>query len=112
LLPQLNTNHDDYSLQLDVDPPHSHTNVRVLLNRVLPQRWIGRAANGKTTFSLGHPVRRISHLAIYFLWRLDKDSVHVPPLPTPIQELACTAGNYSGHAGMSLITVWVCVHVL
>jgi hypothetical protein len=26
-------------------PPHFHRNVRELLNRVLQQRWIGRAAN-------------------------------------------------------------------
>jgi hypothetical protein len=44
LLPQLNTNYDDYILQLDGAPPHFHRNVRVLLNRVPPQRWIGRAA--------------------------------------------------------------------
>jgi len=34
LLPQLNTNYDDYILQLDGAPPHFHRNVRVLLNRV------------------------------------------------------------------------------
>ena len=47
LLPQLNTNYDDYILQLDgAHPPlpHFHRNVRMLLNRVLQQRWIGRAA--------------------------------------------------------------------
>jgi hypothetical protein len=27
-------------------PSHFHRNVRELLNRVLQQRWIGRAANG------------------------------------------------------------------
>jgi hypothetical protein len=37
---------NDYILQLDGAPPHFHTNVRELLNRVLQQRWIGRAANG------------------------------------------------------------------
>ena len=46
LLPQLNTNYDDYILQLHGAPPHFHRNVRVLLNRVLQQRWIGRAAKG------------------------------------------------------------------
>jgi hypothetical protein len=29
--------------------PHFHRNVRELLNRILQQRWIGRAANGETT---------------------------------------------------------------
>jgi hypothetical protein len=38
---------NDYILQLDGAPsPHIHMNVRELLNRVLQQRWIGRAANG------------------------------------------------------------------
>jgi len=46
LLPQLNTNYDYYILQLDGAAPHFHRNVRVLLNRVLQQRWIGRAAKG------------------------------------------------------------------
>jgi hypothetical protein len=46
LLPQLNTNYDDYILQLDGTPSHFHMNVRVLLGYVLPQRWIGHAANG------------------------------------------------------------------
>ena len=46
LLPQLNTNYDDYILQLDGASPYFHRNVRVLLNRVLQQRWIGRAAKG------------------------------------------------------------------
>ena len=46
-LPQLNTNYDDYILQLDgAPPPNFHRNVRVFLNRVLQQRWIGRAAKG------------------------------------------------------------------
>jgi hypothetical protein len=43
-----------------------------------------------TTFSLGHPVRRILYHAIYFFGLrggVVKDSVYVPPLPTPIQEL-------------------------
>jgi hypothetical protein len=40
LLPQLNTNYDEYILQLGGAPPHLHTNVQVLLSRVLPQRRI------------------------------------------------------------------------
>jgi hypothetical protein len=38
-----------YILKLDgasPPPPHFHRNVRELLNRVLQQRWIGRAVNG------------------------------------------------------------------
>jgi hypothetical protein len=37
---------NDYILQLDGALPHFHRNVRELLNHVLQQRWIGRAANG------------------------------------------------------------------
>jgi hypothetical protein len=37
---------NDYILQLDGASPHFHRNVQELLNRVLQQRWIGRAANG------------------------------------------------------------------
>jgi hypothetical protein len=65
-------------------PAPFHTNVRVLLNRVLPQRWFGRAVNGNNNFSLGHPVRRNLHHAISFF---GDSRVYVPPLPTRIQEL-------------------------
>ena len=44
LLPQLNTNYDDYILQLGGAPLHFHRNVRILPNHVLQQRWIRRAA--------------------------------------------------------------------
>jgi hypothetical protein len=37
---------NDHILQLEGAPHHFHRNVRELLNRVLQQRWIGRAANG------------------------------------------------------------------
>jgi hypothetical protein len=87
LLTQLNTNYYDYVLQLDGALAHFHTDARVLLNRVPPQRWTERAANGDNNLLLGHPVRRISHHAIYFLWGFVKDSVYGPPLPKPIQEL-------------------------
>ena len=59
LLPQVNTNYDDYTLQLDGAPPHFHRYVRVLLNRVLQQRGSDMLQKETTTFSTGHPVRRI-----------------------------------------------------
>jgi hypothetical protein len=37
---------NNYILQLDDAPPHFHRNIRELLNHLLQQRWIGRAANG------------------------------------------------------------------
>jgi len=50
LLPQLNTNYDDYILQLEgVYPPsYFYRNVWVLLNRLLQQCCIERAAKGKS----------------------------------------------------------------
>jgi hypothetical protein len=86
LLPQMNINYDDYILQLDTANPNVHTNVRVLLNRVLPHRWIGRAANGDNL--LAWPPRSPDLTPCdFFLWGSVKDSVHVSPFPTPIQEL-------------------------
>jgi hypothetical protein len=88
LLPQLNTNYDDYSLQLDGVPfPHFHTNVRVLLNRVLLQRWIGRATNGDHSL-LPWPSRSPVLIPCdFFPWGFVKDSVYVPPLPRPSRNL-------------------------
>jgi hypothetical protein len=87
LLPQLNNNCDDYILLLKGAFPHFHTNVRVLLSRVLPQRWIGRAANGDNKL-LPWPPRSPDHTQRdIFLWGFVRDSVYVPQLPTPIQEL-------------------------
>jgi hypothetical protein len=89
LLPQLNTNYEDYILQLDGAPPplHFHTNVQVLLNRVLPQCWIRHASNGDNNLFIWPP--RSPDLTAYnfFLWGFVKNSVYGPPLPTRIQEL-------------------------
>ncbi|KDR14555.1 hypothetical protein L798_11286, partial [Zootermopsis nevadensis] len=88
LLPQLNTNYDDYILQLDGAPSHFHRNVRVLLNRVFPQRWIGRAAaNGDDNLLPWPPRSPDLTPCSFFLWGFVKDSVYVPPLPTSIHEL-------------------------
>jgi hypothetical protein len=51
VLLQLNTNYDDYF----PPPPNFHTNVRVLLNRVLPQSSIGRVANGSDSMTTSFP---------------------------------------------------------
>jgi hypothetical protein len=64
-------------------PPHSHRNVRVL-NRVLPQRWIGRAENVDNKL-LPWPPRSPDIRPCDFF--LVKDSVYVPLLSTPIEEL-------------------------
>jgi hypothetical protein len=69
--------------------PGSHDrNVRVLLNRVLPQRWIGRAAaNGDKNLLPWQPRSPDLTPCDFFLWGFVKDSVYVPPLPTSIHEI-------------------------
>ena len=87
MLPQLNTNYDDDILQPDGTPPHFHRNVWVLLNRVLQQRWIGRAAKGDNHL-LPWPPRSLDLTPCdFFLWGFVKDSVYVPPLPMSLKEL-------------------------
>lgn len=85
MLTKLNTNYNDHILQLGGVPPHFH--IRVLLNRVLRQRWIGCAANGDNNFLPWPPHSPDLNHAIYFLRGFIKSSVYAPPLPTPIQEL-------------------------
>jgi len=88
LLPQLNTNYYDYILQLDgTPPPHFHRNVRVLLNRVLQQSWIGRAAKGDNHLLPWPPCSPDLTPCDFFLWGFVKDSVYVPPLPMSLNEL-------------------------
>ena len=87
LLPQLNTNYDDYILQLDSAPTHFHRNVRVLLNCVLQQHWIGRAAKGDSHL-LPWPPRSLDLTPCsFFLWGFVKDSVYIPTLPMSLREL-------------------------
>ena len=83
LLPQLNTNYDDYILQLDGAPPHFHRNVWELLNRVLQQHWIGRAAKGDNHLPPWPPRSPDLTPCNFFLWWFVKDSVYVPPCPCP-----------------------------
>ena len=62
--------------------------VRVILNRVLPQRWIGRAAANGDKNLLPWPPRSPDLTPCdFFLWGFVKDSVYVPPLPTSIHEI-------------------------
>jgi hypothetical protein len=67
LLPKLNTNYDDYILQLEGSPPHIFTRMYECFSIVLfhsPGSDVLQMET--TTFSLGHPVRRILHHAISF----------------------------------------------
>jgi hypothetical protein len=76
LLPQLNTNYDDYSLQLDGALPHFHMNVRILLNCILPQcKWRQQPSPLATPFA-GSCTMRFLSLGVY-----------EPSLPLSIQEL-------------------------
>ena len=87
LLPQLKNNYDDYILQLDGAPAHFHRNVRVLLNRVLQQCWIGCAAKGDNQLLPWPPHSPDLTPCDFFLWGFVKDSVYVPPLPMSLKEL-------------------------
>ena len=88
LLPQLNTNYDNYILQLhSAPPPNFHRNVRVLLSRVLQQRCIGCAAKGENHLLPWPPRSPDLTPCDFFLWEFVKDSVYVPPLPMSLKEL-------------------------
>jgi hypothetical protein len=70
-----------------------------------------------TTLSLGHPVRRILHHAIYFFGgSLETEfmchQAHAHPRNS-WSDNACTAGHYSGHTAPRLGWVWLpCLCVL
>jgi len=87
MLPQLNTNYDEYIPQLDGAPPNFHRNVRVLLSRILQQRWIRRAAKGNNHLLPWLPRSPDLTPCNFFLWGFVKDSVYVPSLPTSLKEL-------------------------
>jgi hypothetical protein len=72
LFPQLNQDSDEYTLQQDGAPPHFNREVREVLNRELPQRWIGSRGPSDNPF---------------FLWGYVEDTVNVPPLSRNLQEL-------------------------
>ena len=87
LLPQLNTNYDDYILQLDGAPPHFHRSVWVLLNRVLQQRWTGCAAKWDNHLLPWPPRSPDLTPCDLFLWEFIKGSVYIPPLPMSLNEV-------------------------
>ena len=58
----------------------------MLLNHVLPQRWIGRATK-RDNHLLPWPPRSPDLTPCdFFLWGFVKDSVYVPPLPMSLKE--------------------------
>jgi hypothetical protein len=58
LLPQLNTNYDDYILQMD-GAPHIFTGMYECFSTVFNSAGSDVMQKETTTFSLGHAVRRI-----------------------------------------------------
>ena len=59
----------------------------MLLNRVLQQRWIGRAAKGDNHLLPWPPSSPDLTTCDFFLWGFVKDSVYVPSLPMYLKEL-------------------------
>jgi hypothetical protein len=80
----------------------------MLKNWLLP-----RAENGHSKLFPRPPGSSDFTPSNFFLWGFVKDSVYLPPLPTPIQELRehCSPLQRTSciEFGMSLITAWMCV---
>jgi hypothetical protein len=74
---------DDMLFQQDGAPPHFHKEVKNILNRKFPEKWIGRG--GPITWPPSSP--DLIPLDS-FLWGYIKDVVYVPPLATILPELA------------------------
>jgi hypothetical protein len=82
LLPQLDTNYDNYILQLDgAPPPPIFTRMFECFSSVFR-----RAANGDNLLPWP-PCSPDLTQCDFFFWGFVKDNVYVPPLPTPIQKL-------------------------
>ena len=82
----------------------------MLLNRVLQQRWIGRAAKGDNHLLPWPPRSPDLTPCDFFLWGFVKDSVYVPPYvpqETSWSDNACTADHYSAHSTPSLGWIWL-----
>jgi len=63
------------------------SHVWVLLNCVLQQRWIGRAAKADNHLLPWPPCSPDLTPCNFFLWGFVKDSVYIPPLPRPLNKL-------------------------
>ena len=59
----------------------------MLLNRVLQQRWIGRAAKGDNHLLSWPPRSPDLTPCDFFLWGFVKDRVYVSPLPVSLNKL-------------------------
>jgi hypothetical protein len=70
LLPQLNTNYDDYILKMDEasPPPPIFTLMYECFSIVFFHSAGSNVLQMETTFSLGHPVRLILHHAVPLFW--------------------------------------------
>ena len=68
-------------------PSHFHRNVRLLLNCVLQQHWIRRAAKGDNRLLPWPPRSPDLTSCNFFLWGFVKHRVYLPPLPLSLKEL-------------------------
>jgi len=81
---------------------------RVLLDRVLQQCWIGRAAE-EDNHLLPWPLRSPNLTPRdFFLWGFVKDSVYVPQLPMSLKELRDRI-THELQTNTADITLWMCV---
>jgi hypothetical protein len=65
-----------------------YNRTELLLNRVLPQLWIGRAANGDNNLLPWPPCSPdLTHILHISFFGGSLQTTYVPPLSTPIQEL-------------------------
>jgi hypothetical protein len=87
LLPQLNTNDDDYILQMEGAPPATFTGMYECFSIVISAGSDVLLKMQTKTSPFGHSVRQIIHRAIPLLGGIVKDSIYVPKLPRSIHEL-------------------------
>jgi hypothetical protein len=64
-----------------------HREIREILNRVLPQCWIGRHGPNDNPLLWWPPRSPDLTPCDFFLWGYVKDTVYVPPLSRNLQEL-------------------------
>ena len=87
LLPQLNTNYDDYILQLDGAPP-PFSQECTSASQSCSSTALDRTCCKRDNHLLPWPPHSPDLTPCdFFLWGFIKDSVYVPPLPTSLNKL-------------------------
>jgi len=87
LMPQLNEDSNDYIFQQDGSPAH-YKDMRVYLNRNMPQRSIGRTRKEAEALMRWPPRSPDLTPCDFFFWGFVKDTVFVLPLPANHQIFA------------------------